>query len=404
MNVTLLCKVVDNYGDIGFVYRLARALSSVRPDWNLSIVTDNLKSFSLLAPGLETGLPVQKYIWNKAVYSCPEWTFLQWNDDSACPAFFKNSPSPVILECFQCGRPDWLEKILFDDGQNSSQKKITRIIEIDYLTAEDYAEEFHKMPSATRSALVKKSFFMPGFTEKTGGLVLDKNWLDSVEAAKNQRKNQTAANEKSECKILMFSYERDFSRVVNALARFKNERMPNLKVYLAQGRGKDSFLSTWIQAGKPFDLAELPFFSQLEWDSFLASCDFLFVRGEDSLSRAALSSLPFVWHAYPQDDEYQAVKVQALLDRMKAFYEPDFFDLLSSYWKAYNVHSGGGEDSEEGLFNLLDYYFSHKDGRDGENSGDSLDDCLGISDFSASIKKAGDLAENLCGYIESLLC
>ncbi len=401
MNVTLLCKVVDNYGDIGFVYRLARALSSVRPEWHLSIVTDNLKSFSLLAPGLDESAPVQKYTWNRSVSLCPEWTFLQWNDDFDCPAFFKKSPSPLILECFQCGRPDWLEKILFADGKKSLKNEITRIIEIDYLTAEDYAEEFHKMPSATRSAFVKKSFFMPGFTEKTGGLVLDENWLEAVKCAKTKRKNQLenppASKEKSECKILMFSYERDFSRVVKALARFKSEKMPNLKVYLAQGRGKDSFLTAWTQAKKPFELVELPFLSQLDWDSFLASCDFLFVRGEDSLSRAALSGLPFVWHAYPQDDEYQAVKVQALLDRMKAFYEPDFFDLLSSYWKAYNVHSGGGQDSEEGLFNLLDYYFSHK-------TDSSLGGGLGIQAFSDSIEKAGDLAKNLCGYIESLLC
>ena len=46
-DVTILCKVVDNFGDIGVVYRLARALTDLYPDISIRIIVDNLKSFSL---------------------------------------------------------------------------------------------------------------------------------------------------------------------------------------------------------------------------------------------------------------------------------------------------------------------------------------------------------------------
>ena len=54
LDVTILCKVVDNFGDIGVVFRLSRALSDF-PNISLRIITDNLRAFSLLSPGINPG-------------------------------------------------------------------------------------------------------------------------------------------------------------------------------------------------------------------------------------------------------------------------------------------------------------------------------------------------------------
>ena len=56
LDITILCKVVDNFGDIGVVYRLSRAISELKenrpdlPEIKVRIVVDNLTSFSLLEP------------------------------------------------------------------------------------------------------------------------------------------------------------------------------------------------------------------------------------------------------------------------------------------------------------------------------------------------------------------
>ena len=85
-----------------------------------------------------------------------------WNAAEFCHEAFSADDGafmPVILECFQCGRPDWMERILFEE----KLERTVHIIMIDYLTAEKYAEDFHCLQSLTRSAKVQKVNFMPGF-------------------------------------------------------------------------------------------------------------------------------------------------------------------------------------------------------------------------------------------------
>ena len=68
IDITILCKVVDNFGDIGVVLRLSKALlevqkqnSAIFPEINIRIVSDNLKSFSLLEPKINENLDVQSF-------------------------------------------------------------------------------------------------------------------------------------------------------------------------------------------------------------------------------------------------------------------------------------------------------------------------------------------------------
>ncbi|MBP5695265.1 MAG: elongation factor P maturation arginine rhamnosyltransferase EarP, partial [Treponema sp.] len=166
-DVTILCRVVDNYGDIGFVYRLSRSLSELSPELKLRLVVSNLESFASMAHGLDP---------NKAVQEYRSWTVLDWNADDACRAEYTKNPPSLILECFQCSRPEWLDDILFAPGRTDE----VQIINIEYLTAEDWADDVHLLKSGTRSALVKKVNFMPGFTEKTGGLVIDSEFASSL--------------------------------------------------------------------------------------------------------------------------------------------------------------------------------------------------------------------------------
>ena len=371
LDVTILCKVVDNFGDIGFVYRLARSLSDLCPNLRLRIVADNLKSFSLLCPEIDP---------KKDEQNANGWQIFNWNAGKTClESFRKNSPK-IILECFQCGRPEWLETLLFTE----KIPNVAHIIMIDYLTAEPYAETFHKLKSLTRSAKVQKVNFMPGFTKKTGGLILDKPFLDAL-------KNRTYVNDKF-FNILYFGYQRNYSPVIRALQNFNNKNEKKINLLLAKGAGFDSFLAAYDAEKSAeknlFALEELPFLPQIEWDALLTKTPLLFIRGEDSLSRACLCGVPFVWHAYPQTEEYQLVKVNALLDRMSVHFSPEDFKIIRKCWQLYNTTNAGPKELENALNDFLQNYKKLYGG---------------FKDFSESLLKNGDLTEHLLEFIKSNL-
>ena len=410
LDITILCKVVDNFGDIGVVYRLARALTDLSqggesllrdfvplvgtalpptpspkgdtplksPTLNLRIIVDNLDSFHLLCPEIDS---------SKEEQTANGWTIYNWNADKTCLEAFRKNPPHIIIECFQCGRPDWLEELLFTE----KVPNIVNIIMLDYLTAEDYAESFHKLQSLTRSARVQKVNFMPGFTNKTGGLILDKPFLKALQ----ERKNPPSQDDSNKgLNAIFFSYPRDWTPAIKAFNRFNKEHCKgSLNVMLAKGAGYESFLKTYKNFNNPdknltssaFCLTELPFMPQTEWDALLTRTSLLFIRGEDSLSRACLCGVPFVWHAYPQTEEYQLVKVQALLERMRPHFSPENFECVEGCWKVYNTTNASPEDLESAIYNFLNNYDTLRPG---------------FADFSASLLKNGDLAEHILEFIE----
>ncbi|OHD25013.1 MAG: hypothetical protein A2Y38_01295 [Spirochaetes bacterium GWB1_59_5] len=316
VTLDILCKVVDNYGDIGVVYRLARAISELSAAPRLRLIVDDLAAFSLLEPAIDPALPIQ---------SARGWTVLSWagpapGTEAEYRFAYAGDPTRVVIECFACGRPDWFEALLFDP----SDYALKTIVNLEYLTAEDYAGEFHMMPSLTRSSRVRKHMFLPGFTAATGGLILDEAFLRAC------IRHQSAER----YRILVFGYERDYARIVEDIAEFELER--SVQVFLASGKSQRCFMDSWERAGRPFPVEPLPFMRQEAWDALLAACDFLIVRGEDSMSRAALSGRPFLWQAYPQEGAHQLIKVRALLDRLRPHFSAAAFQPVESAFLAFN--------------------------------------------------------------------
>jgi len=345
MTIDILCKVVDNFGDIGVVYRLARALSELDDAPALRIIVDDLKAFSAVCPEVDTRRPVQ---------TVRGWTVLPWSGDSGILASFgaiyEIDPARIVIEAFACGRPEWLEAMLFDPADGATKT----IINLEYLTAEPYADEFHLMPSLTRSPLVKKYIFMPGFTRSTGGLILDGPFIEALArgadiAGRHQRRIDSARSlgiavdhaMEQNFWIVVFGYERDYARIVADIAEFGRQRP--VVVIAAAGKSQPCLKTAWELAGRPFPLEVPPFVEQQTWDALLVAADFSIVRGEDSLSRAALAGRPFLWHAYPQDGTYQLVKVRALLDLMAPYFEARHFAPLRDAFIAFNDRPADGQ-------------------------------------------------------------
>ena len=403
MQITVLCKVVDNFGDIGVVYRLAKQLKKINPQNQINLVTDNLSSFQKICSAVQTEIPFQ----------CVEGlNVYDWNADEFCHKAFSCNDGelmPVILECFQCGRPAWMERILFEE----KLERTVHIIMIDYLTAEKYAEDFHCLQSLTRSAKVQKVNFMPGFTEHTGGLVIDDAWCE-------------VPVRKTDGPVLVFTYEKDWSSLVGGWlsAREANpvvecpegvSKTPyEPKLLVAQGRGKESVMAAVKACGADAYVDELPYLNQTEWDNVMKDCSALVIRGEESMSRACLSGIPFIWHAYPQSDEYQLVKVWALLERMRRHFKEDDFKIVERAWLDVNTVSfpcSIRESSKHRDVQIPDRVcFANVAGASPRmtinpyqvffSSVDRL--ASGFYDFALSLRKNGDLAANLMTYIEKL--
>ena len=371
-NIMILCKVVDNFGDIGVVYRLARALSDLRAELNLTLVVSNLESFHKMASQIDPNKDVQEFKYKNSTWKILNWELQKENFQFSDSDF----PFPIILECFQCGRPDWLENILF--SQDFTQE--VQILNIDYLTAEDYAEEFHLLKSGTRKTNIRKRFFMPGFTQKTGGLII------------NEKAHSRNEETEEEFKMFFFAYEDDCSAIVKGISDFQSQMRSSKKdfsvcIYLAEGKSSAPFEEAWKSSGSPFKIIKLPFMQQEEFDTFILTMDFLFIRGEDSLARACLSGLPFVWQAYKQDENYQLVKVNALLDQMKDYFPAKEFQAIQNFWKNYNDYENPTQSAQ--LNELLISSAMQKNK-------------MGFQNFAEKLHKNGNLAAHLLDFIDSL--
>ena len=138
----------------------------------------------------------------------------------------------------------------------------------------------------------------------------------------------------------------------------------------------------------------LDFCNQREWDNLLLNCSFLFIRGEESLSRACLSGIPFVWHAYVQTEEYQLVKVKALLEIMKKYFTPNQFNIIEKLWLLINESDVSPdqkcdiEKKNMKIKELCDIFIEKAD-----------DFAVGYRKFAKDLRKNGDLCQNVMTFI-----
>jgi uncharacterized repeat protein (TIGR03837 family) len=404
VDIDILCKVVDNYGDAGFALRLARALSELPDPPRLRLVVDDLRALASLAPAVDAAAETQ------APYG---WEICRWAGGAgargvgapgaapAPPGSFRERPPRVVVECFACGRPDWLEEQLFGDSAEPSL-----LVDLEHLSAEPYARELHLMPSLTRSSLVRKAMFLPGLEAGTGGLLLDRAFLKARAGARSEEGRaalrrellallpegqgaESAGEEPLAAErlwVLAFSYERDYSRIVADLAAFQRGGDGALLVLAAAGKSQACLVTAWEAAGRPFSLVLLPFLPQEAWDRALLACDFSIVRGEDSWARAMLAGRPFLWQAYPQEGRHQLVKVEAFLEILRPHLAPEDFRALAPAFRALND-------------------------RDADSPGTAGDECLApvlerleelrpaFEAFAASLDGLGNLAAGLLAFL-----
>ncbi len=302
----IFCRIVDNFGDIGVCWRLAKQLSTEH-GLDVRLWIDDLAGARRLLPSLDLGTAHQRL---ENIDIC------HWQ-----AGFNFDRVADVVIEAFACELP---ENYLLAMAETQPVW-----LNLEYLSAESWVEDYHLQPSPHPRLPLKKTFFFPGFTEKTGGLLRERGLLAQRDVFQHQLAADNVAGTHAALRVSLFCYP--FAPIRPLLTCMAQSARP-VECLIPQTAIMNEvcgFFGTpeWTggltgelvagQRRKTGNLTVkiLPFLSQAEYDQLLWSCDLNFVRGEDSWVRAIWAGRPFIWQPYRQEDDAHFAKLDAFLNR-----------------------------------------------------------------------------------------
>ena len=328
MRWDIFCTVVDNYGDIGIAWRLARQLAAEH-GLSVRLWVDDLSSFAKLRPEIDPVLAAQRL----------EGVEVRFWAQPFPPA----EPADVVIEALACHLPEEYVQAM------AARDKKPVWINLEYLSAEDWVLGCHALPSPHPRLPLTKHFFFPGWHPGAG--VLREANLDAMrDAFLNSSEEQShfwqglglAMPSRGETCVSLFSYA--------------NRAMGQLLQTWAQGDAPIRCLipvgPTLAEVAAYFDAPHptpgsthgrgnltvhiLPWLAQDDYDRLLWACDCNFVRGEDSFVRAQWALTPFAWQAYRQEEGAHWPKIEAFLTRYCADLPPEAAAVLRQFWSGWN--------------------------------------------------------------------
>ena len=338
----IFCTVVDNYGDIGVSWRLARQLANEH-GMAVRLWVDDLTSFARLCPQADVMLDEQ----HQQGVEVRRW-----------PAEFPPVESAaLVIEAFACRLPQRYEAAM------AARVDKPVWINLEYLTAEDWVEGCHRLPSPHPTLPLTKYFFFPGFTPRTGGLLLERDLLarrdafqaDAAAQAVFWRGLGVPERQPGELRVSLFSYENEALEALLSAWELgtqpvvcllpEGRALPQVEQYFghagrASARQAGLKPDPQVYARGNLRVQVLPFVEQSQYDELLWACDINFVRGEDSCVRAQWAARPFVWHIYPQHDGVHRAKLEALRARYAAGLPADAAAAVRDVWLAWNGGAG----------------------------------------------------------------
>jgi uncharacterized repeat protein (TIGR03837 family) len=330
----IFCSVVDNYGDIGVTWRLARQLVAEH-GLAVRLWVDDLTAFARLCPGADAQATQQ---WQEGV-SVHHWP-REWQPTEV---------AEVIVEAFACRLPPaYVEAI-------SQCSPRPTWINLEYLSAEDWVTGCHGLPSVQSNGL-RKYFFFPGFRTTTGGLLRESGLIERRQAFEQDEAAQRdfllglgVSPEKTARLISVFAYEHPgvghWLEALSTDSRPTHLLVPEGRILgdLQRWLGVDAIQAGTLERRGALTVQVLPFVRQEDYDRLLWCCHFNLVRGEDSFVRAQWAGRPLLWHIYEQDDDAHWAKLDAFLELYLAGLSPAAGQALSGFWRAWNAGQDGSQ-------------------------------------------------------------
>jgi uncharacterized repeat protein (TIGR03837 family) len=324
----IFCNVIDNYGDIGVCWRLARQLAAEQ-HLRVRLWVDDLKSFQPLCPDIDVQMATQ-------VIAGVEIRHWQAN-------FPELAPGSVVIEAFGCRLPECFVAAMV-------QRKPQPVwINLEYLSAEPWVAGCHALSSPHPRLPLVKYFYFPGFSAGTGGLLRERDLCSCKHAFETSPALQLEFWQSlgfppppdDALKVSLFAYENP--AITDLLHAWETSATP-VCCLLPLSRALSSIeafcghslkVGDLVQRGS-LELRVIPFVEQSRYDLLLWACDLNFVRGEDSFVRAQWAAKPMVWHIYPQEETAHLSKLDAFLDIYCAELPSVTNRALREFWHAWN--------------------------------------------------------------------
>lgn len=310
ISLAIFCKVVDNYGDIGICWRLARQLQQEH-GIAVTLWVDDLRSFQRICPVVAIYSEVQQLA---------DVTVRHWRNQDGI--FSTDDVADIVIEFFGCDIPSGYIAAMAECNPRPLW------FNLEGLTAEEWVEGCHTLPSPHPRMPLTKYFFFPGFTSKTGGLLCE----SSLDEQRRQFQSDQGAitaflahlgvmpTEMASLKVSLFCYPH---APVSSLFDAWQSGTTAITCMVPEGVAVETIQTFLGGEAKPgavrtrgaLTVRVLPFVAQPDYDKLLWASDLNFVRGEDSFVRAQWAAKPFVWHIYPQDENLHHKKLRAFLQR-----------------------------------------------------------------------------------------
>ena len=333
----LFCRVVDNFGDIGVCWRLARILAGEhgislrlivdRPEIFVKISGDNIKS--------------------KKSKCYNEISVVQWHD-----SLRPSTDTVVVVEAFACDPPQQYVEAM------ANLPRCPLWINLEYLSAEAWVADCHGLVSRHPRFGLDKRLMIPGFDAASAGLQREASLYferrrflsDAAARGAMWRALGLPPPVAGELRASLFGYE---NAAVPALLNALSRQPRPITVLVPEGRSVADLAArlnaplrrtgdAWRRGS--LGLRVVPFTDQNAYDRLLWACDLNMVRGEDSLVRALWSGGAMLWQAYPQSDDAHHAKVEAVLGRLLPWVDQAAAGEVGALWLLWNGIPGPPPD------------------------------------------------------------
>jgi uncharacterized repeat protein (TIGR03837 family) len=299
MYCDIICQVIDNLGDAGVSWRLAEQLSR-EYGWHIRFWIDQPNPLEYLAPIQDrNNTHIEIHNWQ------PEH-----------PIGFKaHSPNIDILITSFCAA------LHETDIRDLAQTNV-RWIHLEYFSCEPWVPNFHLQSSPHPQFNIAKTIWIPSLLSGGGGIIRERT-LKILPQATHPKFAKTSL------KLFFFTYPQTHLK-----SWLENLLDSSCTIDLAAQTHYQSLLSSTHHA----KLQQSEFVPQAAFDQHLQHYDLVWVRGEDSVLRALLNGIPFVWHIYPQEDDAHWKKLRAFFDTITTYFNSDAKQALWQLWQTWNAH------------------------------------------------------------------
>lgn len=323
----IFCRVIDNYGDIGVTWRLARQLVAEHGA-AVRLWVDQPQALARLCQETDVVAASQQLAGVEVRRWDEKWIAVE--------------PGDVVIEAFACELPAAFVEAMAARARNPLW------LNLEYLSAESWVAGCHGLPSLQGNGL-QKFFFFPGFDAASGGLLRERGLLMQRDAFRQDWLTQErflagigVRRQVGARLISLFAYENTaLPAWLDALAqapRVTHLLVPEGRVLgdLQRWLGVETLSAGDSHRRGALHVQVLPFLKQDDYDRLLWSCDLNAVRGEDSFVRGQWAGRPLLWHIYRQDEEAHLEKLAAFLARYVEGLSPVAAAALQGFWNAWN--------------------------------------------------------------------